>query len=233
MTVTYLNKTQENIMLLFLDFDGVLHHEHVTLKRCGPTEQKYLSEDELPYVTHTCKIARPLKGRVLFEHCGRLVEALAPYPHIRIVISSSWREHFRPQKLLSFLPAELAVRVIGQTPVCDDIGGVGSRLCDVQAYLEGNGFAGEAWIALDDQPQLFWDDTEDFPPNLYYTPADGMAAEVAADFGRFLVLVNYQAGYLGRDEMKARLGVLDDEVIIDMFAEFNLRKMSKLTKNGA
>ena len=173
-------------MILFLDFDGVLHHENVTLKRCGPTEQKYLKPEELRFVNHACKIARCPKGKVLFEHCYRLEAALAPYPDIQIVISSSWREHFRPAKLISFLTPDLAARVIGQTPVCDDIGGVGSRLCDIHAYIEGNGLAGTAWIALDDQPQLFLDDTEDFPPSLFYTPAEGLTDAILPCFVEFL-----------------------------------------------
>lgn len=173
-------------MILFLDFDGVLHHEDVTLKRCGPTEQKYLKPEELRYVNHACKIARGPKGKVLFEHCERLEAALAPYPDIQIVISSSWREHFRPEKLISFLTPALVARVIGQTPVCDDIGGIGSRLCDIHAYLDGNDLAGKAWIALDDQPQLFWDDTEDFPPSLFYTPADGLTDAILPYFIEFL-----------------------------------------------
>jgi hypothetical protein len=218
-------------MLLFLDFDGVLHHESVKLKKCGPTAQKFLDPIESKYVNHTCQRAIIKNGYTLFEHAERLVAVLAPYPHIQIVLSTSWREHFRPHRLLSFLPAELAHRVIGQTPVCDDIGGVGSRLCDIHAYIEGNNVTAP-WIAIDDQPQLFWDDTEDFPPHLYYTRDEGLTPEVAADFARFLALVNFQTGYIDRNRLKELIGIDDDRLILPMFEEFSLRKMMKLTKKG-
>lgn len=158
-------------MILFLDFDGVLHHENVTLKPCHPAERRHLKPAESRFLTHDSKIA---KGEKLFEHADRLAAILAPFPHVKIVISSSWREHFRPGKLLSFLPEALALRVIGQTPVCDKFGGVGSRLSEVLAYLEGSELAGHPWIALDDQAQLFWDDTENPPDNLIITKAAGI-----------------------------------------------------------
>lgn len=159
-------------MLLFLDFDGVLHHENVTLKPCHPAERRHLKPAESRFLTHDSKLA---KGKSLFEHADRLADMLVPFPHVKIVISSSWREHFRPDKLMSFLPEALASRVIGQTPVYDKYGGVGSRLLEVLAYLHGNGLADQPWIALDDQAQLFWDDTENPPDNLIITNAcDGI-----------------------------------------------------------
>lgn len=159
-------------MFLFLDFDGVLHHENVTLKRCHPIARRHLKPAESRFLTHDGKLA---KGESLFEHADRLTDILAPFPHVRVVISSSWREHFRPDKLLSFLPEALALRVVGQTPVCDKYGGVGSRLSEVLAYMDGNGLAEESWIALDDQAQLFWDDITESPPgNLIITHATGI-----------------------------------------------------------
>ena len=154
--------------LLFLDFDGVFHHESVTLKHCHPTARRYLKPAESKYLTHDGKLA---KGESLFEHADRLADILTPFPHVKVVITSSWREHFRPDKIASFLPKTLANRIIGHTPVCDKFGGVGSRLSEILAYIEGNGLAGQPWIALDDQAQLFWDATENPPPNLIITNA--------------------------------------------------------------
>jgi len=156
-------------MILFLDFDGVLHHENVTLKRCKSTSVRWLKDYERRYLTTT---GNYVKGVNLFEHADRLATALEPFPDVRIVLSTSWREHFRPGSLLRFLPPALADRVIGQTPHCDKYGGVGSRLFEVLAYIEGNGLAGEPWIALDDQAQLFWDDTENPPDNLFILKGD-------------------------------------------------------------
>lgn len=165
-------------MLLFLDFDGVLHHENVTLKRCHPAARRYLNPHESRFLTHGGNL---VEGQDLFEHADRLAATLAPFPDVRIVISSTWREHFRPDKILGFLPLALADRVIGQTPTCDKFGGVGSRLNEVLAYLDGNGFSAESWIALDDQAQLFWDDTENPPDNLFILNGEEALSEAAAD----------------------------------------------------
>ena len=171
-------------MILFLDFDGVLHHENVTLQKCmSPTAQRYLKDHERRYLTDSGHYA---KGKNLFEHCDRLAACLAPYPDIKIVISSSWREHYRHGTLLRFLPLALADRVIGQTPYCDKYGGVGSRLNEVLAYLDGNGLTDQPWIAIDDQAQLFWDDTENPPDNLFIMGNDGLTAAATATFIEFL-----------------------------------------------
>lgn len=170
-------------MILFLDFDGVLHNENVTLKRCKQSSARWLKDHERRYLTST---GHYVKGTNLFEHADRLTAAIAPYPDVQIVISSTWREHFYPEKLLSFLPPELAARVIGQTPRYDKYGGVGARLLEVLAYLHGNGLAKRQWIALDDQAQLFWDDTENPPDNLFICGNDGLTEETAAAFSDFM-----------------------------------------------
>lgn len=154
-------------MILFLDFDGVLHSDEVRIDPFRRSkeflETLSLTDEQRRYLTAD---GRGVHGRNLFEHAGRLFEIIAPFPSLKIVISSSWREYFDHDKLLTFLPPLLAERVIGQTPQCDSYGGVGSRLLEVLAYLDGNGVADEPWIALDDQAQLFWDDTENPPDNL-------------------------------------------------------------------
>lgn len=170
-------------MILFLDFDGVLHNENVTLKRCKNSSVRWLKDHERRYLTAT---GHYVKGTNLFEHADRLAAAIAPYPDVQIVIASTWREHFRPESLLRFLSPELTDRVIGQTPHCDNYGGVGARLNEILAYLEGNGLAGQSWIALDDQAQLFLDDTENPPDNLFICGNDGLTEETAAAFSDFL-----------------------------------------------
>lgn len=181
-------------MILFLDFDGVLHHENVTLKRCKSSSVRWLKDHERRYLTAT---GHYVKGVNLFEHADRLAAALEPFPDVRIVLSTSWREHFRPGSLLRFLPPALADRVIGQTPHCDKYGGVGSRLFEVLAYIEGNGLAGEPWIALDDQAQLFWDDTENPPDNLFILKGDeAFTEDMAVVFGERLALTHALKGNL-------------------------------------
>ena len=171
-------------MILFLDFDGVLHHENVTVKRCSSSSRRYLKAHEARFLTRDGKL---VKGKDMFEHADRLAAVLEPFPNVRIVISSTWREHFCPEKILQFLPATLAARVIGHTPLCDKFGGVGSRLSEILAYLEGNGLVGEPWIALDDQAHLFWDDTGTPPDNLFILKGEeAFSASMALIFSEFL-----------------------------------------------
>ncbi len=171
-------------MILFLDFDGVLHHQNVTLKRCHPIKRRHLKEDERRFLTRDGKLA---KGKNLFEHADRLATALEPFPGVRIVISSTWREHFRPESILHFLPPSLAERVIGHTPFCSQSSEDGTRLCEVQLYLEVNGHAGELWIALDDQARLFLDDDLIPSDNLFLLNGDeGFTDDAAIVFGDFL-----------------------------------------------
>ncbi len=82
-------------MLLYLDFDGVLHHDDVWLDR-----------HNRPY----------LRGPgVLFEHADRLTQILAPYPEIKIVLSTSWVRVKRFSYSVDRLPVELRQRVVGAT----------------------------------------------------------------------------------------------------------------------
>jgi len=92
--------------VLYLDFDGVLHHEDVCVDRklglyFGKVAQSYGKDD-----SHSHR---------LFEHAPLLESLLDPYPNVRIVLSTSWvlwrgYEHARAR-----LPVSLAQRCIGAT----------------------------------------------------------------------------------------------------------------------
>jgi hypothetical protein len=56
-----------------------------------------LKEHEKKYFTHTGYL---VQGANLFEHCERLEAALAPFPFVRIVITSTWRIHFHFDDLM-------------------------------------------------------------------------------------------------------------------------------------
>jgi hypothetical protein len=163
-------------MILFLDFDGVLHHENVSLKKCNPAARRYLKESDRRLLTFDGKL---VKGKNLFEHADRLETCLEQFPDVRIVISSTWREHFRPDALLRFLPPALADRVIGHTPFCSRNSEDGTRLSEVLAYMDGNGHAGEA--------RLFLDDDRACCDNLFLLKgAEGLTPEAATAFCDFL-----------------------------------------------
>ncbi|WP_232504998.1 HAD domain-containing protein [Rubrivivax gelatinosus] len=85
--------------LLYLDFDGVLHHEAVI---CTRKRGIHVSPSEAP-------------GRVLFEWLPLLEEAIEPYPALRLVLSTSWCVRPGYGKALKRLPAALRPRFLGGT----------------------------------------------------------------------------------------------------------------------
>lgn len=88
---------QHGPAVIYLDFDGVLHHQNVLWsKRRGP----YLDASTQD---------------VLFQHAEALLELLDPYPDIRLVLSTSWVLRYGCHGAARRLPAELRARVIGAT----------------------------------------------------------------------------------------------------------------------
>lgn len=85
------------LCVLYLDFDGVLHHENCFYRpRRGP----YL-------------IAPP--GHTLFQHLKLLESLLEPYPDVRIVLSTSWVRQYGFRRTAKFLGPSLQARAIGAT----------------------------------------------------------------------------------------------------------------------
>jgi hypothetical protein len=83
--------------VLYLDYDGVLSHDNVLWH---PRRGAYLQ-------------APP--GHTLFQHAPLLEEVLAPYPDIRIVLSTSWVLRYGCAGAAKRLPTSLRGRVIGAT----------------------------------------------------------------------------------------------------------------------
>jgi hypothetical protein len=117
-------------MILFLDFDGVLHPEPC------------FDEDKL-----FCLLPN-------FE------EILREYPQVRVVISSTWRETRSIDMLREYFSIDVRHRVIGVTPswknhheLFDVIGY--QRQTEVEAWLRNSDEPWTPWIAIDDKPFLF------------------------------------------------------------------------------
>lgn len=87
-------KTIISPKVLFLDFDGVLHPDAVFMTKKGPTLRAEGS---------------------LFMWADLLMEALEEFPHVQIVLSTSWVRHLGFSRARSYLPAPLKTRVIGAT----------------------------------------------------------------------------------------------------------------------
>ncbi len=124
-------------MILFLDFDGVLH--------------------PLGCVTEKQLFSRlPLLERFLLDEA----------PCWQVVISSSWRQNFTLDQLLDVFSPDLRSRIIGSTPADDDRSlhktwGSQARLypreIQIRHFLAQRGLSGEDWVALDDMKEWFRD----------------------------------------------------------------------------
>lgn len=114
-------------IILFLDFDGVLHPQHIGVQ--------YFCRTEF------------------------LWQILRACPEVRVVFSTSWRESHRPEELLDFATSgggeDLAHRFIGQTPRIHAHSDFDPRGLECHRWLEANCYSGQAWLALDDVPELF------------------------------------------------------------------------------
>jgi hypothetical protein len=83
--------------VLYLDFDGVLHHENC---RWHPGRGPSLSAPD---------------RYELFQHNGLLEQMLDPYPQVKVVLSTTWVVRYGLTKTANLLPPSLQGRVIGAT----------------------------------------------------------------------------------------------------------------------
>lgn len=129
-------------MILFLDFDGVLHPDAAFLVKGRPT----------------------LKGEgELFMWAPLLVDLLADLPEVQIVLSTSWARELSFSRACGWLPDELRTRVIGATwHSAMSFKREGFRTFatwwgEATRYQQIKRYAGRAglvhWVAVDDQPE--------------------------------------------------------------------------------
>lgn len=81
-------------MILFLDYDGVLHPPQTVMGEHGPA---LVGDGDL------------------FMWVDNLTPLLAAYPHVQLVLSSSWARHLPFEQVRDFLPVALRRRVVGST----------------------------------------------------------------------------------------------------------------------
>ena len=115
-------------MIIFLDFDGVLHPE------------TYLRSGE-----QLCEMPR-------------IVAVLRDFPDAHVVISSTWRVKRSLQDLQGLFPPEVAKRVIGVTPAWQDLDHTvysHHRQAEIEAWLKANRSPWEKFVVLDDRAWLF------------------------------------------------------------------------------
>lgn len=139
-----------NAPTLFLDYDGVLHPDAVYRVRGEIVLQR--------------------DGHTLFECSPLLIEALAPHPDIRIVLSTSWVRVLGFNKACKRLPQTLRERVIGATWHSDMDAGEWqtlTRFSQVTRYAHHHRV--ERWLAVDDDAQGWFRGYHD---NLVHTHSD-------------------------------------------------------------
>jgi len=126
-------------MILFLDFDGVLHPE------------------------------TSLSTRRDFEHLPRLWKILRAVPEVEVVFATSWRISRSLDELIALVTRgggeDLAPRFVGSNPVVNkesrEQGDYGRRLDEGLAWLEENRTRFPFWInkipwmAIDDMPHFY------------------------------------------------------------------------------
>lgn len=117
-------------MIVFLDFDGVLHPDPCTDRRR------------------------------LFEHAGRLAQSLAPFAEVGLVLSTAWRTVRPFDELLGILPAGLSERIVDRTPIFGSFKARPNlvpyrRHAECVQWLADNHLQNADWLALDDRPDEF------------------------------------------------------------------------------
>lgn len=112
-------------MILFLDFDGVLHPQYE---------------------------GQATPADVAFCHVPRFEAVMRDFPDVEIVISSSWREHLPLDALRARFSPDIAQRITATTFV--DTPGepplIERREWEIVSWLIAQGRQDEPWIALDD-----------------------------------------------------------------------------------
>lgn len=126
-------------MILFLDFDGVMHST--------------VQADEDP--------------RRTFTHVPRLAAWLEAWPQVDVVISSSWRMGHSQRRMVRLLGPVIGRRVVGCTPwtplLRDDNVYPSAKLQmfgherqgQIEGWMAASWDPERAWVALDDMPYLF------------------------------------------------------------------------------
>jgi hypothetical protein len=125
-------------MKLFLDFDGVLHAEHVYMVQGKPTLQEGFG--------------------TLFQHAYALTSVVADFPSVEIVLSTSWVPVLGFSDAKACLPQGLQERGIGATwqskfiedGITKEVWLHNPRFRQIMHYVQRNVGATEQWLAIDD-----------------------------------------------------------------------------------
>lgn len=112
-------------MILFLDFDGVLHPQH---------------DNEPP------------PADLVFCHLPCFEAVMREFPMVEIVISSMWRHQFTLDQLRARFSPDIAARIIDTTAKTERADGYlpNRREREILDWLLATGNENTPWIAIDD-----------------------------------------------------------------------------------
>jgi hypothetical protein len=120
-------------MILFLDFDGILHPRPV-IGRPGETN--------------------------LFSSLHLMEDVLRQVPDVEVVISSSWRTHHSLEEMREYFSEDLRERIVDVTPLPSDVACHPSladcaRHAECVTWLARHRPGGTPWLAVDDAREEF------------------------------------------------------------------------------
>ncbi|WP_370663726.1 HAD domain-containing protein [Massilia brevitalea] len=122
---------EHHIVVCFLDYDGVLHTDDVHKSHDGRVD-----------------VRSPV--RRLFEWAPIAEELFAPYPNLRIVLSTNWVGMTSFEEARSFLPPALQRRVIGATYTAANLRYIDSWPRGKQVCDDARSRRLKRWFAVDD-----------------------------------------------------------------------------------
>lgn len=118
-------------MILFLDFDGVLHPFPI-----GPIDRHFMA-------------------------MAPLWAILDEIPEVSVVITSTWRERHSFKELLTFMKSHgggpYLARFLGVTPILENASNYvpGIRQREIESWLQDNGSEQRRYLILDDIEEYF------------------------------------------------------------------------------
>lgn len=214
-----------NSPILYLDFDGVLHAADVRVTRDEPLRPQVYVRDEP-------------SSEPLFRYMSLLELLLAPYPNLRLVLSTSWVRTFGYEYALSQLSPALQTRVIGAATFPAP-----TRFDAIDIDAQERGVA--QWLALDDDLRG-WPDTRRHqvvaPTHEVLALAQpGVAAELAGRLealcaGLPLELVVSAASLptpeLNVEQLAARCGVTEEQAIAAVEEDARVAEILRQVRRG-
>lgn len=134
-------------LVLFLDFDGVLHHFF-------PVKEATNDENSLFYYVPAF---------------NNFVKILNQHFDVKIVFATSWKEKFSFEDLRDFFEdyPEMQMNMVGSTPNLKDQKDDGYKWREAEQWMVENNYTGE-YIIFDDY-NVAWNNQEDNEDSFFYS----------------------------------------------------------------